>query len=104
MNSKPPNRDSVNFDPRLFLSGSAAVAAGLWMGRSFLNGPSAWAAGTGSSPDPIAETAAGKVRGRMEKNISAFRGIPYAASTAGAARFLPPAKPESWAGVRDALE
>jgi para-nitrobenzyl esterase len=40
----------------------------------------------------------------MEKNINAFRGIPYAASTAGAARFLPPAKPESWSGVRDALE
>ena len=104
MNSKRRNSDSVNFDRRLFLGGSAAVAAGLWMGGSFLNAPSAWAVDTGSSAGPIAETTAGKVRGRMEKNINAFRGIPYGASPEGAARFLPPSKPQPWTGVRDALE
>ena len=104
MNSKRRNSDSVNFDRRLFLGGSAAVAAGLWMGGGFLNAPSAWAVDTGSAASPIAETAAGKVRGRMEKNICAFRGIPYGASTEGSARFLPPSKPQPWTGVRDALE
>ena len=86
MNSKRRNSDSVNFDRRLFLGGSAAVAAGLWMGGGLLNAPSAWAVDAGSSAGPIAETTAGKVRGRMEKNICAFRGIPYGASTEGAQR------------------
>ncbi len=100
--SKRRNSDSVNFDRRLFLRGSAGVVGGLWIGNRLTS--SAWALDTGASAGPIAETTAGKVRGRMEKNINSFRGIPYAASTDGAARFLPPSKPQPWTGVRDALE
>src|SRR5512137_2669357 len=52
----------------------------------------------------VIETGAGKVRGMVRNGIHSFRGIPYGASTAGKNRFMPPAKPESWTGVRDALQ
>lgn len=48
------------------------------------------------------ETTGGRVRGARTGGTRVFRGIPYAASTAGASRWRPPAPPTSWAGVRDA--
>jgi para-nitrobenzyl esterase len=52
----------------------------------------------------IAETSSGKLRGIDNQGIKTFRGIPYGANTSGANRFLPPAAPPQWSGVRDALE
>ena len=51
----------------------------------------------------VAETAFGKIRGVDNGGIKIFKGIPYGASTTGANRFMPPAEPGDWSGVRDAL-
>ena len=51
----------------------------------------------------VADTTSGKVRGARRLDIHAFKGIPYGASTAGAARFMPPSKAAPWTGVRSSL-
>lgn len=58
---------------------------------------------TCSDADTVVETNAGKVRGFRRNGIYAFKGVPYGASTAGARRFMPPAAPEPWTGIRNAL-
>jgi len=52
----------------------------------------------------IAETAFGKIRGVDNNGIKVFKAIPYGANTAGSNRFMPPAEPVDWGGIRDALE
>jgi para-nitrobenzyl esterase len=52
----------------------------------------------------IAETSSGQVRGIVNNGIGVFKGIPYGGHADRDARFAPPSKPESWGGVRDALE
>jgi para-nitrobenzyl esterase len=67
---------------------------------------SASAVGTVVSASPnknIVETDSGKVFGFVRNGIFTFKGMPYGASTAGQNRFMPPAKPAPWAGVRSAL-
>jgi para-nitrobenzyl esterase len=54
--------------------------------------------------EPVVETSLGKVRGRQANGVYAFKGIRYAASTAGANRFMPPQPANPWGGVTDAFE
>ena len=52
----------------------------------------------------VAETDTGKIRGFKRNGIYVFKGVPYGASTAGERRFMPPARPEPWKGIRNALQ
>jgi para-nitrobenzyl esterase len=87
-----------NMDRRAFLNRSIV--------GTLLAGPFAktWAAPATGDSSPIVETTAGKIRGTIQDKVSAFRGVPYGASTAGSARFMPPEKPRPWTGVKDAVE
>src|SRR5580658_10293561 len=81
---------------RGFLTRSALVGAATIIPRRY-----AWPA---DLSEPVVETTNGKIRGAAVNGISAFKGVPYGASTAGTNRFMPPQKPASWAGVRAAVE
>src|SRR5436190_11666495 len=84
---------------RSFLRQSFAAASGL--GASRLLAYSAFGSRLWSD-SPIATTRYGKVRGYVNNGINVFKGIRYGADTTHR-RFMPPALPESWSEVRDAL-
>ena len=86
---------------RAFLQSGTLAAAGALVRAGSAAGQSRI---TTPMPTVSVETTLGRVRGYVDSRINSFRGIPYAASTAGANRFLPPQKAQPWTGVRDAIE
>ena len=54
--------------------------------------------------EAIAATRAGRVAGYVRNAIYTFKGMPYSDDTAGANRFMPPANPKSWPGVRSSRQ
>jgi len=88
---------------RRFLSCSLA----LLYSSSLLYAPRRIAAGENSQARvtfPVVDTTSGKIRGRSHDGLATYLGVPYGAPTGGAGRFLPPGRPASWKGIRDALE
>ena len=89
-------------DRRSFLNYSTIATASFFVRGAFRR---AWAQDLGcSSQSAVVRTTSGRVRGITRDKVSAFFGIPYGASTAGARRFMPPSKPDPWTGVREAVE
>ena len=87
------------FDRRSFLRKSALVAGSV-VAASLVKLPAFAIAPPADSP--IASTKSGKVRGYLDNGVNVFQGIRYGADTAKR-RFMPPALPEPWSEVRNAL-
>ncbi len=52
----------------------------------------------------LVETRTGVVRGRLDRGVTTFRGVPFARAPEGALRFTAPQPAEPWSGVRECAE
>ena len=84
---------------RHFIGYSAAVGAGLAFDGLFER-----ATAQTLAPGATVKTSLGALRGYVDHGVHVFKGVPYAASTAGGNRFLPPQKRQQWTGVREATQ
>src|SRR5882724_9804730 len=100
MNDRVAQARLKKLDRRSFFQQSALVAGGT-AAASLMRLP-LFAATTLATDSPIASTRSGKVRGYVDNGINVFKGIRYGADTTKR-RFLPPAAPEPWSEVREAL-
>jgi para-nitrobenzyl esterase len=78
------------------LAGASVLAASLPMSAAF--------ALESFEQGPVVETAYGKVRGLVDRDVNVFRGLRYGADTSGLNRFLAPKAPPSWTGIAEAFQ
>ncbi len=52
----------------------------------------------------VVETRTGRVRGRVDRGVTAFRAVPFARAPIGELRFAAPQRAEPWRGVRECAE
>ncbi len=52
----------------------------------------------------VVETRTGRVRGRVDRGVTAFRGVPFARAPVGELRFAAPQRAEPWSGLRECAE
>ena len=104
----PPS--SATLTRRAALGGAAALAGLVGAVSSDEAGaseskrtPDAKASVIASRENSVVATGTGRVRGYVRDGIHTFKGIPYAESTAGANRFMPPVKAKAWTGVRSSM-
>jgi para-nitrobenzyl esterase len=81
----------------------AAAAGGALLSEPAYSEPAGRDSIVASSSTAVTQTAAGKVRGYVRNGIYTFKGIPYGAPVSSDRRFMPPAKPDPWTGVRSSL-
>jgi para-nitrobenzyl esterase len=112
LTSKSSSKSVAAAQRRALLQGAAALACGA-AAPGIVSGALAAAPARreqNSTPlialdgEAVAATHAGRVAGYIRRGIFTFKGIPYADDTAGANRFMPPAKPKPWQGVRSSRQ
>ncbi len=97
------NSTNIPVDRRTWLKGASALLAATTAPAAETNKPESSPTTSVTTNTNVVETTAGKVRGYCHNSIHIFKGIPYGASTAGANRFMAPAKPTPWSGIRSSL-
>jgi para-nitrobenzyl esterase len=103
MSSRQSKHVEQKIGRRSFL-GRGTAAAGVLLGGGLEFTKALQAAKTEGTEGPVVDTKAGKIRGTLNDKVYAFKGVPYGASTAGAGRFMPPAKPQPWSDVKDCTQ
>jgi para-nitrobenzyl esterase len=98
---------------REFLQTLGTAAAGLSIGPMLMSSACNSSADNGNQGDEqvlfvgddiaVTDTAYGKVRGYILRDINYFLGIPYGADTSGENRFMPPKKPQPWTDIFPAV-
>jgi para-nitrobenzyl esterase len=99
MNPTEKSNHVNKIDRRSFF-GRGTAAAGAILGAT----KALTAARSEPGEGPVVETTSGKIRGVVIDKVYAFKGVPYGASTAGAGRFMPPAKPQPWTDIKDTTQ
>ena len=80
-----------------------AMGGGTFAGSLLLRQPIVFAQLPSATASVVA-TDSGRIRGRIEDGVHIFKGVRYGAPPQGVRRFMPPIKPEPWAGVLDTVE
>jgi para-nitrobenzyl esterase len=103
------NRRNVLKSAAALIGGCAAGAmrpapAAENQAKSLLSGQRAGGSIIAAKGIAVVATQSGSVAGYIHDGMYTFKGIPYADTTEGAHRFMPPVKPKPWTGVRSSRQ